>query len=631
MSSPVITALTLAGAAAYINAKSGLWYDYHLVKSVIPSALRSFIRSKTNGLNQFYTLERWAKNSSRANLPLIKFEGRVYTYSQVYAAVLSYGTWLHEIKGVRRGDIVAIDFQNSETFVFLWFGLWSIGAKPSFINYNLTNEPLTHCVLACKTKLALIDPHIAENFTDDVRKSLSGVELVMVTPELDLKIRSAKGIRYPDKVRDEDGIKNIAMLIYTSGTTGLPKPAIVSWGKATVSSNFCSRLLKLSDKDVFFTAMPMYHSSASLLGFLNVLEAGSTIALCRKFSTKTFWNEVRQTDATVIHYVGETCRYLLAAEPQVDPMTGECLDRKHRVHTAFGNGLRPDVWRKFKERFGIDCIAEWYASTEGPFATWNLSRNEYTEGAIGRNGWLYNILMSLNVQVVEVDPLADQPWRHPKTGLCRKAKAGTPGELMFRLPAGNIESRFQGYYGNEGATNSKVLRNVFSKGDAWFRTGDMVIWDKEGRVYFSDRIGDTFRWKSENVSTAEVGQTVGQHELVHEANVYGVELPRHDGRCGCAAVVFKSEVQGEPSQEVLKSLATHVTSTLPKYARPIFLRVMPEMEATGTFKQLKHNLRSQGVDPDKVDSGMVYWLQDDTYVPFTRADWNQMVGGGVKL
>ncbi|KKF94599.1 Very long-chain fatty acid transport protein [Ceratocystis platani] len=626
-----IAAAGLVGTAAYINARAGIWYDYHLVRSVIPSALRSFIRSRTNGLNQFYVLERWARSSSRASLPLIKFEGRDYTYAQTYAAALSYGTWLRESKGVKPGDIVAIDFQNSETFVFLWFGLWAIGAKPAFINYNLTAQPLAHCVRACKAKLVLADPLIQESFTESVLQSIPGAELVVVTPDLDTQIRATQGKRYPDQVRNEDDIKNIAMLIYTSGTTGLPKPAIISWGKATVSSNFCARLLRLTEKDVFFTAMPMYHSSASLLGFLNVLEAGSTIAISRKFSAKTFWDQVRQSDATVIHYVGETCRYLLGTPPQTDPETGELLDRKHRVHTAFGNGLRPDVWDKFKERFGIDYIAEWYASTEGPFAIWNLSRNSFTQGAIGRNGWIYNMLMSINVQVVEVDPLADQPWRHPKSGLCRKVKAGTPGELMFRLPSNDVESRFQGYYGNEDATNSKILRNVLSKGDAWFRTGDMVVWDNDGRVFFSDRIGDTFRWKSENVSTAEVGQIVGQHPVVHEANVYGVELPRHDGRCGCAAIVFTSDVKGQPSPEVLKSLADHVANTLPKYARPIFLRVMPEMEATSTFKQLKHGLRAQGVDPDKVDSGKMYWLKNGTYTPFTETDWTMMVSGGVKL
>ena len=240
----------------------------------------------------------------------------------------------------------------------------------------------------------------------------------------------------------------------------------------------------------------------------------------------------------MILYVGETCRYLLAAPPDIDPATGENLDKKHRVRLAYGNGLRPDVWNKFKDRFGIDTITEFYGATEGSFATWNLSRNDLTMGAVGRNGSLYNVLVGLNVGLVEIDFETDLPFRDPKTGFCREAKSGEPGEFLFRLPD-DVEKRFQGYYGNRKATSEKVMRNVFRKGDAWFRTGD-VMRKSDGLLYFNDRIGDTFRWKGENVSTAEVSQVIGLHPAVREANVYGVQLPRHDGRIGCAAIVFAS-------------------------------------------------------------------------------------------
>jgi acyl-CoA synthetase (AMP-forming)/AMP-acid ligase II len=381
--------------------------------------------------------------------------------------------------------------------------------------------------------------------------------------------------------------------------------------------------------------MPLYHSSAALLGFGNVMEAGGTVALGRKFSTKLFWDEVRASGATIVQYVGETCRYLLAAPSQVDPVTGENLDKKHNVRVAFGNGLRPDVWNKFKERFGIETIAEFYAATEGTLGTWNYSSNDFGRGAIGRNGSIYNTIMGLSVAVVELDVETEEPWRDPKTGLCKKVAAGEPGELLFKIDASNIERRFQGYYNNKKATMAKVMRDVLSKGDAWFRTGDMVRWDGEGRVFFNDRIGDTFRWKSENVSTQEVSEAVGRHASVAEANVYGVQLPHHDGRAGCAAVVFDEGSGGiaSPDDRLLKSLAAHVRRELPRYALPLFLRVMPRvgMQMTGTNKQQKTSLQKEGVSlPEGAESAM-YWLRDDTYVPFTKKDWDEMSGGRVKL
>lgn len=372
--------------------------------------------------------------------------------------------------------------------------------------------------------------------------------------------------------------------------------------------------------------MPLYHSSAALLGLLNALEAGKTIALGRKFSTSHFWDEVRATDASIIQYVGEMCRYLLKAPPQKDEKTGENLDKKHRVRTAFGNGLRPDVWAEFKDRFGIDAIGEFYAATEGPMATFNFSRNDLTKGAIGRNGWLYDLVMSFRVALVEVDMDQDAPWRDPQTGRCKRVTPGQPGELLFKLPK-DTQKKFQGYFKNSKATTSKVLRDVFSKGDAWFRTGDLVIWDNDGRIFFADRIGDTFRWKSENVSTAEVSQILGSHPAVHEANVYGVQLPHHDGRAGCAAVVLN----GAPDEVVLRSIGEHVTRNLPGYARPIFLRLMPEMETTGTHKHQKHILRTEGVDPSKVDLSAVFWLRDQRYVPFKEKDWKMISEGAAKL
>lgn len=375
--------------------------------------------------------------------------------------------------------------------------------------------------------------------------------------------------------------------------------------------------------------MPLYHSSASILGFGTTLSAGATIAIGRKFSTKTFWKEVRETKATIIQYVGETCRYLLAAPPEIDPVTGENLDKKNNVRIAFGNGLRPDVWNRFKERFGIEAIAEFYSATESAGGSFNLSRNDFSKGAIGRNGTLASVLLGSANVIAQIDLETDELYRDPKTGLGIRVTPGDPGELLFELDPKDITKKFQGYFNNTKSTESKIVRDLFKKGDAWFRTGDIIIKDSENRTYFSDRIGDTFRWKSENVSTNEVAEVLGTHPAVQEANVYGVQLPNHDGRAGCATVILKSE--GRPSPEVLSSIAQHTAKGLPRFALPIFLRVTNEIQTTGTNKPQKHVLRAEGVDPEKTSRDVVYWLQNGTYVEFTKNDWEGLQGGRVRL
>lgn len=359
---------------------------------------------------------------------------------------------------------------------------------------------------------------------------------------------------------------------------------------------------------------------------------GSAFVLGYKFSTKLFWPEVRASKATVIQYVGETCRYLLSAPPQIDPSTGVNLDKKHHVRIAFGNGLRPDVWNRFKDRFGIETIGEFYAATESPSGCWNLSSNNFTAGAIGRNGFLSTLLLSPEIAIVELDWETETPRRFPENkNFCRRVPRGEPGELLYLVDAKNIQKKFQGYFGNSEASQVKILRNVLVRGDAWFRTGDIVRWDKEGRWYFCDRIGDTMRWKSENISTSEVSEALGAHPAVHEANVYGVELPNHDGRAGCAALVL----DGEATQVTLDGVATTARARLPKHAVPLFLRIVREMRATGNNKQQKHVLRRQGVEPERVreDGGgdRVFWLRDGSYVAMNDGDWEDLKAGRVRL
>ncbi|PTB73938.1 acetyl-CoA synthetase-like protein [Trichoderma longibrachiatum ATCC 18648] len=527
-----------AASLAYLNAKSSFWYDLALVKSVVKASLRVRHGLNHDTINLFYALESAALSRRLANKPFLIFEGKTHTYAQTYDRVLRYGHWIRKRFGVKPQEIVAMDFENSDTFIFVWFALWSIGAKPAFINYNLSGKPLAHCIKAATTRLCLIDPAVASKFEDEsVKQSLPNVEFVVFTPEVEAEALATAPERAFNTDRSDGTMASMAMLIYTSGTTGLPKPAVVSWAKCIYGGTMAATLLNRGNGDIMYTCMPLYHSSAALLSVCATLLSGSTQALGRKFSTKRFWDECRASKATSIQYVGETLRYLLAAPPQLDPITGEDLDRKHNP--------------------------------------------------------------------------------------------GQPGEMLYRLPADDIGQRFQGYFNNPGASDAKILRSVFRPGDAWFRSGDVLRCDADGLTYFSDRIGDTFRWKSENVSTAEVSQAVGLHPAVREANVYGVELPHHDGRAGCAAVCLDPPV---PDEATLRSLAAHVRASLPRYAQPLFLRLVRDVgvgsQTTGTNKQQKQSLRAEGVRPRETD---VYWLRGDSYVPFREKDWRELEGGRVKL
>ncbi|RDA91049.1 hypothetical protein CP533_6117 [Ophiocordyceps camponoti-saundersi (nom. inval.)] len=664
-------AVTAAALTAYIDARASLWYDRRIISAAFGTACRLFLRSRRGRLNFFYELEDRARRTP--SHPLLRFEGATLTYGEMYDRVVRYGAWLRSSAGVKPGDVVAMLLPNSDLFIVVWWALWSIGAKPAFINTGLTGVSLAHCLSVSGAQLCLSDPELAPN----VAGAPTTVRLLVFDDKHQADALAHPPDRAPDEDRYADDAADMAMLIYTSGTTGLPKPAVVSWSKCVAAASMAQALLGRGGRDdVLYTAMPLYHSAASVLALGSTVISGATLALGRRFSATRFWDEVRATKATSIQYVGETLRYLLAAPARPDS------DRRHSVRTAFGNGLRPDVWNAFRARFGVETVVEFYAATEAPLALWNISRNDLTAGAVGRHGWLYGALQRFRIAVVDVDWAAEAPRRYAPHGFCRRVRPGDAGEMLARLPADDVRRVFQGYHGDNAASESKLLRDVFVRGDVWFRTGDVARWDAEGTVYFVDRIGDTFRWKSENVSTAEVQDALGRHPLVHEANVYGVSLPNHDGRAGCASVCLaEPESSTRPSSDILRSLATHVKTSLPSYARPLFMRFVPAVgqvgHTTATNKQQKHHLRAAGVKPSSLSSSSssssspsspppssppsspppppssssslpsssssssssstsssdesLYWLRGDVYVPFREQDWHALEAGRVKL
>ena len=417
-----------------------------------------------------------------------------------------------------------------------------------------------------------------------------------------------------------------------SGTTGLPKPAVVSWWKATGACRFAGNWMGLRTSDRYYTAMPLYHSSATLFCLLACLQCHATICLSPKFSSKDFFNEVRSSKATAIQYVGETCRYLLNTPPSP-------LDKQHNVRLAFGNGLRGDIWKQFRDRFGIRTIAEFYGATECPIATWNYNTGDYGVGAMGRNGSLLTLLLGAKIAIVDINIDTETIDRDPITGFCRRSPPSQPGELICRLDEKNINDLFQGYYNNEKASNSKILRDVFVKGDAYLRTGDVVNWQNRRLMMFNDRIGETYRFKSENVSTTEVSNTLNKLPFIADSCVYGVAVAGIDGNVGVAAIVLRdmnSEKAGTTyiQRNTIDDIYTHLNSSLPRFAVPSFIRVVDALEYTGNNKLVKGGLRKTGVDVDKlgaVEDGSLWWLRGDRYEKFGKREWDEVCGGRAKL
>lgn len=327
------------------------------------------------------------------------------------------------------------------------------------------------------------------------------------------------------------------------------------------------------------------------------------------------------------------------------------------MHTIFGNGLRADVWEPFRSRFGITTIHEFYNSTELMLGLSNPNRGPFTARALGLHGAVMRWMLRDSLVAAAVDPETGDLARDPATGLARRVDLAAGGEILMRIePGSGLPGRdFRGYWNDEAATRSKIARDVFRAGDCYYRTGDALRRDADGRWFFCDRLGDTFRWKGENVSTTEVANALGEFPGVVDANVYGVQLPGYEGRAGAVALLVEEGRTDFDFEDFLRYVLTcspqsevtfccfmlipncsHCRSTLPKYAVPIFVRLTSAAYSTGTHKQNKVPLRAEGVDPDKVSNNdTIYWIarsgKGDTYVPFTGEDWKIIQAGQARL
>ncbi|ESZ96628.1 hypothetical protein SBOR_2995 [Sclerotinia borealis F-4128] len=548
-----------------------------------------------------------------------------YTWAETYDRVNQYGQW-YLSQGVKPGDLVSLYLQNSPDFLFAWLGLWSIGAAPAMINHNLAGKALIHCIKVPKSKLILVDDDLELRGRIEAEQATLegelGIKIVVMDSSTLSEIRSGKAERPEDVYRE--GVKGNSPLglLYTSGTTGLPKACNFEVTRGYISGTVrAAGESAVRDDDRWYNCMPLYHGTGGITAIANLM-GGITNCIGKKFSTSKFWGDVRDSRATWFTYVGETARYLLAAPPSSQ-------DKNHCVRVMYGNGMRPDVWNKFKDRFGVPEVLEFFNSTEGVFAIMNHARGDYLATCVGHHGLISRWQFHDLYVPVKVDEVSGAIARDPKTGFAIRESFEKGGEIIVAI---SDTKAFAGYFDNPEATNKKYERNVFKAGDLYYRSGDALRRDNDGRWYFLDRLGDTFRWKGENVSTAEVSEVLGNYEGVVEAIVYGVQLPSHDGRAGCAAVFIDPSINNFDFAGLLK----HTRKHLPKYAVPVFLRIVKEMVPIHNNKQNKTPLREQGVDHDKVKADdKLLWIEEkgkgNTYVEFHRDHWAELELGKAML
>ncbi|KAM5235206.1 long-chain fatty acid transport protein 2 isoform 1-T1 [Ctenodactylus gundi] len=526
---------------------------------------------------------------------------------------------LRERLGLRQGDCVAVLMGNEPAYVWLWLGLAKLGCAMACLNYNIRAKSLLHCFQCSGARVLLAAPELQEA-VEEVLPSLKkdGVSVFYVsrtssTDGVDSlldKVDEASSEPTPESWRSEVDLSTTALYIYTSGTTGLPKAAKINYHRLWYGTGLATTS-GFKEDDVIYTTLPLYHSAALMIGLHGCIVTGATIVLRKKFSASQFWDDCRKYDVTVIQYIGELLRYLCNTPPKPN-------DRDHKVRLALGNGLRGDVWREFIRRFGDIHIYEFYASTEGNIGFLNYPRKI---GAVGRVNYLQRKVVSYDL--IKYDVEKDEPVRDAN-GYCIRVPKGEVGLLICRITQ---LTPFNGYAGSAAQTEKKQLRDVFRKGDLYFNSGDLLLIGRDNFIYFHDRVGDTFRWKGENVATTEVADIVGLVDFVQEVNVYGVPVPGHEGRIGMASIKVKDSHEFDG-----RKLFQHVADYLPSYARPRFLRIQDAIEITGTFKHRKVGLMKEGFDPTAIKDAL-YFLDDTAkaYVPMTEDIFNAINSKALKL
>jgi fatty-acyl-CoA synthase len=524
--------------------------------------------------------ERAARYGDRV---FLRFGDQQLTYRDANAAANRYAAVL-AARGVGHGDVVAIMLRNSPNTVLAMLAAVKCGAVAGMLNYHQRGEVLAH-------SLGLLDAKVLVSETDLV-SAVTDCDYSGTTETLTIEDLARFALSAPaTNPASASAVlaKDTAFYIFTSGTTGFPKASVMThrrWLAALAA--FGGMGLRLKSSDTLYSCLPLYHNNALTVALSSAINSGATLALGKSFSASRFWDEVIANRATAFIYIGEICRYLLNQPPKP-------TDRAHKVRLIAGNGLRPEIWNEFTERFGIARVCEFYASSEGNTAFINIFNVPRTTG-----------ISPTPLAYVEYDPDTGVPLRDGN-GRVRKVAAGEPGLLIS--PVNRLQP-FDGYTDKE-STEKKLVRNAFREGDCWFNSGDVMSPQGMRHAAFVDRLGDTFRWKGENVATTQVEAALASEGSVEDCTVFGVEIPRTGGRAGMAAVKLRDGAEFDG-----KSLAGAVYGQLPVYALPLFVRLVDALEQTTTFKSRKVQLREQAYGPDVKDPLYVLAGRDEGYVPY---------------
>lgn len=533
---------------------------------------------------------------------------RAWTYAEADARVNMFVHALHE-QGVVRGDHVGILMDNHPDYLTVVVALNRIGAVSVLFNAGATGMSLRHAYAHAPTKLLIIDAahtEAASLYEGPIfRTGHDPGEPVDGIFDLGLALNEANTAP-PEGLEVDAGLgRDTAFLMFTSGTTGLPRAARITnrrWASAALGA---AAATQLTDRDTVYCSLPLYHSTGLLIGCGGALVGGARLALAPKFSTTTFWNDVHRYGATVVIYIGELCRYLVNSPPSV-------IERSHGVRVFAGNGMRADVWQTVLDRFGRVQVIEFYGSTEGNVALANITGKKI--GSVGRE-----IMQETNVRLARYDHDSESFIRG-HDGFLQECAPDEPGVLLARISDVHPLAQFDGYT-DADATAGRVIDDAFEPGDAWFNTGDMLRRDEDGDFWFVDRLGDTYRWKGENVSTEEVASAIQQIDGVAVCSVYGVKLAGREGRAGMVAVQLKAghRFDGE-------AFARGVEENLFPASRPLFVRLVEELPLTSTLKLIKTKLQKDGADPRKIGDALYYY--DDkahAYKPLNSESYERFV------
>jgi len=542
--------------------------------------------------------------------PALVSDAESLNYRALSERINRYARWALAA-GIKPGDAVCLIMPTRPDYVAAWLGISRVGGVVALINTKLVGQSLAHCINVAGADHIILAEELADVF-EAARPQLARASRVWMDASLDAVLAALDGGPLSQAERRDVTINDRALLIYTSGTTGLPKAASINHRRILNWGGWFAGLTDAKPDDRLYNCLPVYHSVGGIVAPCSMLFAGASVALAEKFSAKNFWSDLVRFDCTLFQYIGELCRYLLKA-----PVSE--FENQHRLRLACGNGLRGDIWEQFQARFAIPRILEFYAATEGNFSLYNV---EGKPGAIGRIPAL--LAHRFPAAIVKVDAEHGAPLRDDN-GLCMACARGEVGEAIGRIgTADEGGGRFEGYT-DKTETDKKILRDVFAKGDAWFRTGDLMKLDEQGFFHFVDRVGDTFRWKGENVATGEVNDAIRECEGVLDATTYGVEVAGADGRAGMAAIVT---VEGFD----FTNFAAHLARRLPSYAHPLFVRVSASLDATETFKQKKHLLMREGFDPAVIGDPLYFRdPHSGEYRPLAAEVFTRIADGKIRL